>query len=99
MTFNQPSQKAQEVLAGIIRKKRLEQAEQFILSFKLFKTGTPLPVQFQIHKALNKIRKKEKYDFGAQHIYCVLYGILNSKEYKAQLKGDFDRHDLKGEIV
>ena len=97
LKLKQPSQKAQETIAGMLRKKRLRDAKQFIESFKLFKDGVPLPVELGIHKELNKIRKREKYDFGAQHIRIVLGQILNQKEYKRQIKPGCKRYNLKGE--
>lgn len=94
LTLKKPSQKAQETLSKIIRAKRIEQAEYFIKSFTLFKDEIPLPAKLSIHKDLNKIRKKEKYEFGAQHIRYVLHGIFTEKAYQKQIYPGVQRYGL-----
>jgi hypothetical protein len=97
LTLKQPSQRAQEKLASMLRTKRLKDAKVFIKSFKLFKDDVPLPVKLSIHKDLNKIRRREQYDFGAQHINVVLREILGQKAYKKQIKPGVKRYGLNGE--
>lgn len=92
-------QEAMEKVAAMMRQKRLTDADKFIKTFPLFQDQIPKPVKLSIHKDLNRIRRKEGYDFGAQHILLALEAILQQDDYKKQITKGVVRYDLHNQKV